>query len=88
MKLVRFGFSLRLSESGSHLSLILVDGLYDLDDRKLPVVSFATALAGCQADGPFESRAYRLDHAITDTFVFHGETSSGDDPKFRPLPDG
>jgi hypothetical protein len=49
-------FSLRPSERSSHLALILVDDFDGFDNRKLPVASFANAVAGCQANGPFEGR--------------------------------
>ena len=68
-------FSLRLSEGGSYLPLMLVDGLYGLDDRKLAVASYANEHAGCQLNCPLEGRAYRLDNAVRDAFVLHGATS-------------
>jgi hypothetical protein len=40
-------FSLCFSEGGLYLPLVLVDGLYGLEDRHLAVASFANALAGC-----------------------------------------
>jgi hypothetical protein len=79
-------FSLRLSERGSDLSPILVDGLDGLDDRKLAVASYASELAGRQANCPLEGRAYRLENAVRDALVLHGGTKVSP-PKFRPLPD-
>jgi hypothetical protein len=73
-------FSLRPSEGGSHLSLILVDGLDGLDDRKRAVASYANALAGRQVNCPLEGRAYRLDNAIRGAFVLHGATSLAPPP--------
>jgi hypothetical protein len=47
--------ALCLSEGGSPLPLILINDFDDFDDRKLPVASFAKAVAGCQADCPLQA---------------------------------
>jgi hypothetical protein len=64
-------FSFSCSEGGFDLPLILVDRLYDLEDRQWAVASFAKALAGRQISRPLEGRAYRLDHGELDALVFH-----------------
>jgi hypothetical protein len=79
-------FSMCLSEDSSYLALILVDDFDGFDDRKLAVASFTNALAGCQTNCPSAGRAYRFAHAITDAFVFHGETRSGMGSSSSPHP--
>ena len=76
-----------LSEDSSYLALILVDDFDGFDDRKLPVASFANAVPGCQANGPFEGRASRLVHTVTNASIFHRQEKSGNDLQFRPPPD-
>jgi hypothetical protein len=82
-----FLFSLSLSEGSSYLALILVDDFDGFDNRKLPVACFANAVAGWQANGPFDGRASRLDHAVTNASIFHRQQKSGNDLQFRPPPD-